>query len=145
MLLIVLLIATIVLAIGFGLLGFSDLVGIDILGGVIAILGTSLAFALVAGYLADALVGAALAGLVIRGQDTSRTRELASLAAGAAVVVILSSLPVVGPWVKLVVILLGLGAVLTAWMRRRQADTTVAPSGPVQPPQAPLTPPAPAG
>ena len=110
-LLIVVLIAMILLAIAFGLLGFSDLVGIDILGGIVAILGASLAFAVVAGYVADALVGVALASLVMRGENPSRWRELAVLAVGAAVVVLLSSLPIVGPWVKLVVILLGLGAV----------------------------------
>jgi len=68
--------------------------------------------AVVAGDVADALVGFALASLVIRGKNPSRWRELAVLAVGAAVVVLLSSLPVVGPWVELVVILLGLGAVL---------------------------------
>ncbi len=88
--LIAVLIAMILLAIVFGLLGFSDLVGIDILGGIIAILGASLVFAVAAGYVADALVGVALAGLVMRGENTSRWRELAVLAAGAAVVVILS-------------------------------------------------------
>jgi cytoskeletal protein CcmA (bactofilin family) len=136
--LIVVLIAVILLAITFGLLGFSDLVGIDILGGTVAILGASLAFSLVAGYVSDALVGVVLAGLVIRGENASRWRELGVLAAGAAVVVLLSSLPVVGPWVKLIVILLGLGAALTAWMRRRRSDAVVAPPGGwVQPPAAP--------
>jgi hypothetical protein len=139
-LLIVVLIAMILLAIVFGLLGFSDLIGIDILGGTVAILGASLAFAVVAGYVADALVGVVLAGLVIRGENASRWRELAVLAGGAAVVVLLSSLPVVGPWVKLVVILLGLGAALTTWMRGRRTDTVAAPGGLIPPPQAPQTP-----
>jgi len=143
-LLIVVLIAMILLAIVFGLLGFSDLIGIDILAGTVAILGASLAFAVVAGYLADALVGVVLAGLVIRGENASRWRELAVLAGGAAVVVLLSSLPVVGPWVKLVVILLGLGAALTTWMRRRRTDTVAAPGGLVPPPQAPRAPQTPA-
>jgi hypothetical protein len=134
----------ILLAIVFGLLGFSDLIGIDILGGTVAILGASLAFALVAGYVADALVGVVLAGLVIRGENASRWRELAVLAGGAAVVVLLSSLPVVGPWVKLVVILLGLGAALTTWMRRRRTDIVAAPGGLVPPPQAPQAPQTPA-
>ncbi len=116
-LLIVVLIGMILLAFVFGLLGFSDLIGIDFLGGLVAILGASLVFAVVAGYVADALVGVVLAGLVIRGENASRWRELAVLAAGAAVVILLSSLPVLGPWVKLVVILLGLGAVLMAWRR----------------------------
>jgi len=142
--LIVVLIAMILLAIVFGLLGFSDLIGIDILGGTVAILGASLAFALVAGYVADALVGVVLAGLVIRGENASRVRELAVLAGGAAVVVLLSSLPVVGPWVKLVVILLGLGAALTTWMRRRRTDPVAAPGGLVPPPQAPQAPQTPA-
>ncbi len=143
-LLIVVVIAMILLAIVFGLLGFSDLIGIDILGGTAAILGASLAFAVVAGYVADALVGVVLAGLVIRGENASRWRELAVLAGGAAVVVLLSSLPVVGPWVKLVVILLGLGAALTTWMRRRRTDTVAAPGGLVPPPQAPQAPQTPA-
>ena len=139
-LLIVVLIVMILLAIAFGLLGFSDLVGIDILGGIVAILGASLAFAVVAGYVADALVGVALASLVMRGENSSRWRELGVLAVGAAVVVLLSSLPIIGPWVKLVVILLGLGAILIAWMRPRRTDTVAAPGGWVQPPQTPQTP-----
>jgi len=139
MLLIGVLIAMILLAIAFGVLGFSDLVGLDILGGIVAILGASLAFAVVAGYLADALVGVVLASLVMRGESPSRWRELAVLAVGAAVVVILSSLPIVGPWVKLVVILLGLGAVLL-WIRGRRTPSVSVPGGLVQPPQAPQTP-----
>ena len=139
-LLIVVLIGMILLALVFGLLGFSDLIGINFLGGLVAILGASLAFAVVAGYVADALVGVVLAGLVMRGENASRWRELAVLAAGAAVVILLSSLPIVGPWVKLVVILLGLGAVLMAWRRPRGTDAVAAPGGIAQPPQAPPTP-----
>jgi cytoskeletal protein CcmA (bactofilin family) len=139
-LLIVVLIVMILLAIVFGLLGFSDLVGIGILGGIAAILGASLAFAVVTGYVADALVGVALASLVMRGENSSRWRELAVLALGAAAVVLLSSLPIVGPWVKLVVSLLGLGAVLIAWRRPPRTGTVAAPVGWGQPPEAPQTP-----
>jgi cytoskeletal protein CcmA (bactofilin family) len=128
-LLIVVLVVMILLAVVFGLLGFADLVGLDILGGIVAILGASFAFAVVAGYLADALVGAALASLVIRGEHASRGRELALLAGGAALVVLVSSLPIVGPWVKLAVVLLGLGAVLMAWRRRRGTDAVVVQGG----------------
>ena len=140
-LLIIALILMILLAIAFGLLGFSDLVGIELLGGTVAILGASLAFAVVAGYVADALVGVALASVVMRGENQSRWRELAVLAVGAAVVVLLSSLPIVGPWVKLIVALLGLGAVLLAWRRPRGTSTVAAPSGWVQPSQTPQSPP----
>jgi hypothetical protein len=141
-LIIVVLIVVILLAIAFSLLGFSDLVGLDVLAGIVAILGASLLFAVVAGYVADALVGVVLASLVMRGENPSRWRELAVLAVGAAVVVLLSSLPIVGPWVKLVLILLGLGAVLIAWMRPRRTDT--APGGWVQQPATPQTPQTPA-
>jgi hypothetical protein len=112
--------AMIVLAIVFGLVGLDDLVGLDLLGGITAILGVTLAFVIVSGYLADAVVGAALAGLLLREPATTRGRELGLLAAGAAVVVLLSSIPIVGPWVKLVVVVLGLGAVLLSlWDARR--------------------------
>jgi cytoskeletal protein CcmA (bactofilin family) len=143
-LLILVLIVMILLAIVFGLLGFADLVGLDILAGTVAILGASLVFAVVAGYVADALVGVVLASLVMRAENPSRWRELAVLAVGAAVVVLLSSLPIVGPWVKLVVILLGLGAALIAWMRPRRAETG-APGGWVPPAATPppATPPTP--
>ena len=86
----------------------------------------------------------ALASLVMRGENPSRWRELAVLAVGAAVVVLLSSLPVVGPWVKLVVILLGLGAALMAWMRRRRTDTSPRRADGSSHPQAPQTPQTPA-
>ena len=59
---------------------------------------------------------------------------------GAAIVVLVSSLPVVGPWVKLAVVLLGLGAVLIAWRQPRETDAVVAPGGFVQPPMAPQGP-----
>jgi peptidoglycan/LPS O-acetylase OafA/YrhL len=76
----------------------------------------------------------------MRGENASRWRELAVLAVGAAVVVLVSSLPIVGPWVKLVVILLGLGAVLIAGRRPRGTDAVIASGGFVQPPQAPQAP-----
>ena len=139
-LLIVVLILMILLAIVFALLGFSDLVGIDILGGTIVIAGASLAFAVVTGYVADAIVGVALASLVMRGENTSRWRELAVLALGAAAVVLLCFLPVVGPWVKLVVALLGLGAILLAWRRPRGTNAVGVPGEWVQPPASPQTP-----
>jgi len=113
-------------------------------GGIIAIVGASLAFAVVTGYVTDALVGVALASLVMRGENTTRWRELAVLAAGAAVVVILSSLPIVGPWIKLVVVVFGLGAILLAWRGPRRTDAVGAPGGWLQPPATPQTPQTPA-
>jgi cytoskeletal protein CcmA (bactofilin family) len=119
--LIAIVIAMVVLAVIFGIVGFDDLVGLDVLGGIVAILGVTLGFVIVCAYLADAIVGAAIVGLFMRGQPSAtRAREFGVLALGAAAVVLLSSIPVIGPWVKLVVIVLGLGAVLLVWWSARR-------------------------
>ncbi len=126
--LIAIIIAMILLAIIFGIVSFGDLVGLSVLGGIVALLGLTLGFIVVCAYLADAIVGAALAGFVMRGRGPmTRGQEFGALAAGAAVVVILSSIPVIGGWVKLVVILLGLGAVLLAWWSARRSTPGPAP------------------
>ena len=88
-LLIVVLIAMILLAIVFGLLGFSDLVGIDILGGIVVILGASLAFAVVAGYVADALVG------VVQPRMPAAAREALARADAAGATVSANGTPAV--------------------------------------------------
>ena len=121
--LLVILLAMVVLAIIFGVVGFDDLVGLDVLAGFVAILGTTLGFVVICAYIADAIVGAAVAGVVMRGSPMTRTREFGLMALGAAVVVVLSLIPVIGPWVKLVVIVLGLGAVLLAWWSSRRSAT----------------------
>lgn len=136
-LLILIVIGMILLAILFGLLGFGDLVGLDILGGTVAMLGATLGFVVVSAYVADAIVGAALAGVLMRAPAADRTRELGLLAAGAAAVVLVSSLPIVGPWVKFVVILLGLGAVVIFVLRSRRSPGA---SGPVVTAAPPPTP-----
>ncbi len=119
--LILIVLAMVVFGIIFALVGFEDLVGLDVLGGVAAILGVTTGFVVITGYLADAIVGAALAGLVMRSASTTRTREFALLAIGTAVVVVLSAIPVIGPVVKLVVVVLGLGAVLMTFMDARRS------------------------
>ena len=119
--LLVILLGMIVLAIVFGIVGFDNLVGLDVLAGIVAILGTTLGFVVICAYLADAIVGAAVAGLVMRGPSTTRTREFGLMALGAAVVVVLSLIPLIGPWIKFVVIVLGLGAVLLAWYSARRS------------------------
>ena len=119
-------------AIIFGLIGFGELAGLIAIAGIIAIMVGTLAFFVVCAYLADALVGLALAGLVRR-EPGSRWLDLAMLAAGAAVVVLLTSLPVAGGWIKLVVAILGLGGLtLAAWTgwRGRRGTPVVEPAQP---------------
>ncbi|MGZ8481861.1 MAG: hypothetical protein ACXWWO_05325 [Candidatus Limnocylindria bacterium] len=119
-------------AIIFGLIGFGELAGLISIAGIIAIMVGSLAFFIVCAYLADALVGLALAGL-LRREPGSRWLDLGLLAAGAAVVVLLTSLPIAGGWIKLVVAILGLGGLaLAAWTgwRGRRGIPVVEPTPP---------------
>lgn len=120
--LVVLAILGVLLAIAFGLLGFGDLVALDLLLGAIAAGALSVAFAVAIGYLADAIVGLALGRLVADEAVEPSWRPFAVLAVGAGVVVLLTSLPVVGPWLKLLVAILGLGAILAELYGRRRSQ-----------------------
>jgi hypothetical protein len=124
---VVMVLAAIVLA----ALGFYALLTLELLAGFVAFAGITLAFFLAAAFLADALVGLALARFVLArtgsataaGPTTMRRpwADLGLLAVGAAVVVILTSLPVFGWVVGLVVAALGLGALWLAWRSGRVA------------------------
>ena len=129
---------TVLLAIVLGLLGFSGLVGLVILAGTVALLGLILAFALVSVFLGDAVVGLALARLAsrdnVRSVDAAITtgRTVLLMAIGVAVVVIVTSLPVIGGIARLIVAIVGLGAVLVAlWWRRRGEPSPAAAPGAV--------------
>jgi hypothetical protein len=144
---VVICIVAILIAIVLGLLGFGALVGIDVFGAFVLVAGLTLAFIIAVGFLADAIVGLALArvfaqrsgrmagtpsGASMVGRD--RWADLGLLAIGVAVVVVLTSLPVVGGWLKLVVVLVGLGALWLAWRRSRMAMPAVTPPEPATPP-----------
>jgi hypothetical protein len=126
----------IVAAILFGLIGFGELVGLVLFAGVVLILVAAFAFIVIVSYLADAIVGLAIAGLVRRDAG-SYWADLSLLAAGAAVVVILTSLPVAGGWIKLLVAVLGLGALtLAAWTGWRARRAVLGEATPAPPPPA---------
>ena len=131
----------ILLAIVFGLTRLGALVAIDIVGGVMALgLGTFL-FVLALAFLADIVVGFTIGRLILPGQEENRWREIAALALGLLVVVVLTSLPVIGGLAKLAVVLFGLGALAVAgWTRWRRRT----PPPPVEP-VAPVAPAAPVG
>jgi hypothetical protein len=135
----------VLIAIVLGLLGFGGLVGIDVLAGIVAMLGLILGFAVAAFFLGDAILGLALALLVAPDRDrsaatidpvtgtaqaapTERTtlltgRNVLLMAIGVALIVILTTIPVIGGVVRLIVGILGLGAVLFAlWWRSRNDD-----------------------
>jgi hypothetical protein len=149
-LIVVIFVLMILLAIAFGSLGFDSLVGIDIVGGIVLVLGATLAFLVAAGFVAQAIVGLALARLVAG--ETSRTvfphgtrmlaidrwPDLGLLAAAVAVVVILTALPVVGGLATFVVALLGLGALWVASGRWRPG-TFATPPPQLPPPAEPAS------
>jgi hypothetical protein len=146
-LVVVICVVVVLLAVVLGLLGFGTLVGIDLFGGFVLVSGVTLAFVIAAAFLADAIVGLALARAFaeLAGRPAAapsvatmvrrdRASDLGLLAAAVAIVVVLTSLPILGSWLKVVVVLLGLGALWLAWRRSRMAAPTEMPREPVPPP-----------
>jgi hypothetical protein len=128
----------ILLAIVFGLLRIGSLVGIEVIAGLLSLFTVTFAFLLAIAYLADLVVGLTLARLVAPAGSGNRWRELALLAAGAAIVVVVTSVPILGGLVKLAVVLFGLGALtLAAWHAWRPARPTAPPPAAFVEPVAP--------
>lgn len=112
-----------ILAVVFTIILLGPLAVLSVLGGILAIGLVSYLFWLAVAYLADVVIALGLAHVVSRPQPgESRWRELLLLVLGAIVVVVLTSLPIVGPLVKLLVVLFGLGALAYAWWRSRRHD-----------------------
>ena len=113
---IVVLLIGILLAIAFGLLQVAALAAISIITAVLALFVGTFGFILLVAYAADLVVGLALARLAMRDATVSRWQMLGLVVAGALVVVIATSLPIIGGFVKLAVVVLGLGAItIAAW------------------------------
>lgn len=121
--LIVAVLAIVLIGVAFGFLRMAALVGIELAGGLLAIGVLSFGFLLAIAYLGDIVVGMSLGRLLAPGPLSSRWVEFGLLAAGAAVVVIATSIPEAGGWVKLVVVIFGLGGIAVAaydaWQGRR--------------------------
>jgi hypothetical protein len=126
-------IVIVVLAILFGVLQLGALVAIEIIGGLLAIFVATFGFVVAVAFVADLVVGLGLARLVASNSETAWWQRFGVLAAGVAVVVIVTSLPIIGGIAKLLVVLFGLGALfLAARAGWRGRGTMVAP--PPQPP-----------
>jgi cytoskeletal protein CcmA (bactofilin family) len=113
------LLVMILLAIGLGFIRLDDLVGITVWGTATTITVLGFLFFLAAAFVVQAAVGASLAVMAL---GTEATRRWAALVLGVLVVVVISSIPVVGGWIGLVIALFGLGAlILEFWPWRRRA------------------------
>jgi hypothetical protein len=132
--LIALIVLMLIVALAFGPLDFGGVVAIDVVGTVIAIAGLTLGLIAFSAFVADAIVALAIGRLVAL-SDTGRWTEVIRLSIGAALVVVVTSFPEVGGVIKLLVILVALGAFTsTAWERRRRPAV---PPHPLEPPGAP--------
>jgi hypothetical protein len=136
---IVTVLVTLILAVVFTIILLGPLAALTVLGGLLAIGLGSYLFWLAVVFLADVVVALGLAHVISRpGPNESRWREMLLLAVGAVVVVVITSLPVVGGVAKLLVVLFGLGALAYAWWRSRKKDDDVDWSQvPAEPPSAP--------
>jgi hypothetical protein len=114
--------ATVLVAIVLGLLDLGALVVMTIFSGILTVAVITLGFVLAVAFGAQAAVGMAVGRLVLRAEPRSFFRGFGALALGVFVVVLLSAIPLVGGWLELLFILLGLGAlVFVIAPRRRQA------------------------
>jgi cytoskeletal protein CcmA (bactofilin family) len=153
---IALLLLAILAAIALASVTLDGMAAIVVWGGILTLLVSTFLLIVATLYLVDVVVGLAVGQLAARGWATSRWHELALLAGGSFVVVLVMNLPVIGPIAKLVVIVLGLGAmavVIGEWWSRGHPPTPVAfptpapvaaPPPPLAaPPAAPSAPPPP--
>ena len=108
-------------------LGYIGFVIVAVLVTLILAVGlVSYLFWLAVAFLADVVVALGLAHIVSRpGPNESRWRELLLLAVGALVVVVITTLPIIGGVAKLLIVLFGLGALAYAWWRSRKSDDDV--------------------
>ena len=130
--------AMILLSLLFGLVGLGELVGLVVFTGIVAIVLLIFLVYLTFAFLAHLVVAMVLGRLAFRG-DT-RGQRWAALALGVFVVVVLTSIPVVGGWLGFLIVVFGLGAILIGLnsLRRRAPATALPP-----PPQPTMqTPPA---
>jgi cytoskeletal protein CcmA (bactofilin family) len=113
-----LLLVTVLLAIGLGLVRLGDLIGLTIFGTgtLLTILG--FLFYVVAAFAAHATVGLALGRLAVGASPGAR--RWGAFFLGVLIVVLITSVPVVGGWLAFLFVVSGLGAlILEFWPRRR--------------------------
>jgi cytoskeletal protein CcmA (bactofilin family) len=104
--------ATVLVAVVLGLLGLGSLTGVTVFGGLLVAAIVVFLFVLVVAFAAQATVGLALGRLLVGDQNRSFLGGLGALAVGVLVVVGVAAIPLVGGWLEALMVLLGLGALL---------------------------------
>lgn len=122
-LVVVVILVAVLVGIGAALVGLGDLVGAVTFAAAVAAAGLVLLLFLATVFGAPAWVGVSLGGMAL-GLD-SAARRWAALIVGLVVVVALTSLPVVGGWLALAVVVFGLGALILALRPRRPVAPSV--------------------
>ncbi|MCV0402876.1 MAG: FapA family protein [Chloroflexi bacterium] len=121
----------VILGIVFGVLSLESIAAVTVLTGIVVIGVVSFLFGMAVAFGGDIVVALLVARLAGRGGMGTRWRELILFGIGAAVVVIATSLPVIGGIVKLGVVLFGLGALaVVAYRAWRGRSRPTVPQGP---------------
>jgi hypothetical protein len=113
--------AMVLIAIGLGFVGLDGLSATTVFGSIVALIVLGFLFFFVVSFGAHAGVGMSLGRLAVGGAGA---RRWGALALGVLVVVVITSLPVVGGWFALLVAIVGLGALLlelNPWRRAPRA------------------------
>jgi cytoskeletal protein CcmA (bactofilin family) len=128
---VVVLLVTILLAIVLGLLTLGGLVALIIVLGLLAEAALVLALWVSTGYLAQIVVSFLAGVLLVEAIRPGRGRgRVLPLVVGLILYVVLRAIPVLGPLVGLVVVLLGLGAISHwIWTKLRRSRATASPAG----------------
>lgn len=118
-----LILVAVFLSIGLGLVGLGELIGVLLFGSAAVLGALAFLFFLAVAFGAQAGVGLSLGRLAL-GAGPAALRW-GALALGVLVVVVITSIPVVGAWLAFLIVLFGLGALvleLRPWPRRRAPE-----------------------
>lgn len=124
-------VVTVLAAVAVGLVALNQLAGTVLATGLIIVAAATATFVFFVVFVAQVIVSLALGGLLQR--PHGRRDQLVAVAAGAIVLMLAFSLPVVGGALRLLSVVVGLGAaILAAWHARSSAvasqpDTTTEP------------------
>ncbi|MFN0020402.1 MAG: hypothetical protein ACKVP0_19255 [Pirellulaceae bacterium] len=129
-------IATVVIAIGVGVSTLTELVPTVVVGGILGFFVLVFIFSIFSAFLAEAVVGLALGRMFLK-QDNFGAR-LGAFLVGLAVVALLLSIPVAGIYLAFLVFLFGLGG-YTLWLAGFEPVSDLVPAQ-SSPPPRPMTP-----